>query len=134
MKQRPIPRPTLAPATRKTQPVRHLAVKRELIEPSSIEDCQRLYGFDPTHVGSRHVNYWVVRGIGEDEIKAGAEKGDLCVKTMDTGEIPQDINAKARTNFVGTSTSKVDPRIRFYYFKPKFTAVRTYSRSEVPQA
>jgi hypothetical protein len=109
----------------KTQKIRALATKKESVHEVDADEIRRVFGFDPEKVGTRHVRFWLVQEVGVEEEKAGAQTGDLCVQTLDTGAVPQDLNAKSRTHFVGTSVNQNDRRIRYYYFRPPYRAVST---------
>ena len=113
------------PDLAKTQKIRALATKKETVREADADEIRRVFGFDPARVGTRHVRFWLVQEVGVEEEKAGAQAGDLCVQTLDTGSVPQDLNAKSRTPFVGTSVNQNDRRIRYYYFRPPYRVVST---------
>gem|GEM_PF-1233167 len=101
-----------------TRQIPGLGSKKELTHWIDSATATQIFGINPCDIGKRHLSFWIVNEIGCDELNAGAEKGDLCIKTLDTGNIQQDIEAKSLTNFVGTSIATKDKRIRYYYFRP----------------
>lgn len=101
-----------------TRRIPGLAVKKESTQWIDPATATQIFGFNPREIGKRNLSFWVVDEISPDDISAGADKGDLCVKTLDTGEVQQDIEAKSKKNFVGTSVGTKDKRVRYYYFRP----------------
>jgi len=101
-----------------TRRIPGLAVKKESTQWIDPATATQVFGLNPREIGKRHLSFWVVDEIGPDDVSAGAEKGDLCIKTLDTGDIPQDIEAKSMKNFVGTSVGIKDKRVRYYYYRP----------------
>lgn len=85
----------------------------------TLTNYAEIFGFNPETIGGRHRAFWVVQKIEHEETTAGAELGDLCVKTRDNGIDYFDVEAARKPNYRGTSTDSFDPTYRYYYFSPK---------------
>jgi len=92
---------------------------KKMVSDQEINQFMDLYGFNPFHIGLRNRGFWVVEEIEREEDIAGAKVGDLCVKTRDGGDNPEDDSVYKISNFVGTSCDSFDPTFRYYYFKLK---------------
>jgi hypothetical protein len=86
--------------------------------PSDKTDIQKQFGVDPELIGNRPRGFWIVKELEEEEVNAGAQIGDLCVKTRDGGYNPIDNEALSYANFRGTSQDYFDLTYRYYYYKP----------------
>lgn len=75
------------------------------------------FGIDPTCIGNRPRSWWIVDGVEEEEESAGAESGDLCVKTRDGGSNPIDADAFKVGNCIGSSCDGFDGTYRYYYYR-----------------
>lgn len=75
------------------------------------------FGLKPTSIGLRHRGWWIVDEIESEEETAGAQLGDLCVKTRDGGSNPIDMEALKRDNCVGSAQDGFDYTYRYYYFR-----------------
>ena len=83
----------------------------------SKEEAIETFGFDPETIGREHAEWWIVDKSTQPSLSAGAQFGDLGVRTND-GNVP-DEKALAKPNFRGMFRRKFifTGRI-FYYFKP----------------
>ena len=81
------------------------------------DDILAKYGVVVQDVGNRHRGWWVVDKVGAEELDAGGELGDLCVKSRDGGSNPMCIDSLQRCNFVGTSEDAFDCTYRYYYYR-----------------
>ena len=81
------------------------------------EQIKELYGISPNSVGNRPRGYWIVEEVEEEEDRAGAEVGDLCVKTRDGGSNPLDPDAFKVGNCIGSSEDGFDCTYRYYYYR-----------------
>lgn len=100
-----------------TRKIPGLAIKKESTRWIDPVQADSFFGVTPAQIGTKHLSHWVVDEVGPDETQAGAARGDLCIKTLDTGEVAQDLEAKSKKNFIGTSISGKDKRVRYYYFR-----------------
>ncbi|HEY8341535.1 MAG TPA: hypothetical protein VIK75_00795 [Calditerricola sp.] len=80
------------------------------------EEAKARFGFDPEEIGVRHRGWWIVERIEDEEQYAGAQIGDLCVKTRD-GEYLDD-EALKKPNYRGVAWDTFDPTYVYYYFSP----------------
>ena len=81
-------------------------------------DLADLFGATPATVGNRPRGWWIVAEVEEEEKMAGAEIGDLCIKTRDGGSNAVDFSAGTYVNFRGSSEDGFDCTYRYYYFAP----------------
>ncbi len=79
---------------------------------------QKQFGIDPKSIGARYREHGIVESIDSEEACAGAEIGDLIVRTRDNGIDYIDTDALALPNYRGTSTDSFDCTYRYYYFSP----------------
>ena len=85
--------------------------------PTSAE-VEAKYGFDPETIGLRHRGWFIVEVIEDEENQAGAEIGDLAVRTRDGGYNAPDPAAFRKANYRGTACDGFDMTYRYYYYKP----------------
>ena len=76
------------------------------------------FGFDPATIGLRHRGWWIIDEPDEDDARAGAKKGYLCVKARDGASNPPDTKAGLYPNYVGTTQDDYDCTYRYYYYSP----------------
>ena len=81
------------------------------------ENVIKMFGVDPENVGKRHRGWWIVEEIENEEKCAGAEIGDLCVKTRDGASNPIDPNAFKVGNCIGSQEDGFDCTYRYYYYR-----------------
>ena len=82
------------------------------------DDIKGRFGFDPEAVGNRHRGWWIVEAPDEDDAMAGAQAGDLCIKSRDGASNPPDCRAGSFSNYVGTIEDSFDCTYRYYYYRP----------------
>ena len=80
-------------------------------------DIKNKYGIDPNSIGNRPRGWWIVDKIEEEEERAGAKVGDLCVKTRDGGGNPIDPSAFKVGNCIGSAEDGFDRTYRYYYYR-----------------
>jgi len=86
-------------------------------DKKKLEKIKKDFGFNPNDVGNRPRGYWIVDEIEEEEELAGAQIGDLCIKTRDGGGNEPDMKAGLFRNYVGTSCDNFDETYRYYYYR-----------------
>ncbi len=84
---------------------------------NDIEQIKNSFGFDPTGVGLRHRGWWIIAEVDDEEERAGAAIGDLCVKARDGALNPIDPNAFKLGNCIGSSEDGFDRTYRYYYYR-----------------
>jgi hypothetical protein len=77
----------------------------------------RRFRVNPEAVGNRHRGWWIVKELDSEEEDAGAQIGDLCVKTRDGASNPIDPNAFKVGNCVGSQEDGFDRTYRYYYYR-----------------
>lgn len=77
------------------------------------------FGVKPTHIGIRYRGHCIVAMIEEEEQSAGAQVGDLCVRTRDGGSNPIDMGTLKIENCIGTAQDEEDHTYRYYYFRER---------------
>jgi len=82
------------------------------------EEVVKKFGVDPEAVGNRPRGWWIVEEIESEEEDAGAQIGDLCVKTRDGASNPIDPNAFKIGNCIGSQQDSFDCTYRYYYYRP----------------
>lgn len=93
------------------------AVSARSVETNmDLEEIKTAFGFDPKSVGNRHRGFWIVDELDSEERFAGAQVGDLCIKSRDGASNPPDCKAGSFGKFVGTSEDRFDPTYRYYYY------------------
>ena len=81
------------------------------------EEIIAAFGVDPEKVGRRPRGWFIVEQIDDEEEIAGAQVGDLCVKTRDGGSNPIDPDAFRVGNCVGSAEDGFDCTYRYYYYR-----------------
>ena len=81
------------------------------------EEIIEAFGVDPEKVGRRPRGWFIVEQIDDEEEIAGAQVGDLCVKTRDGGSNPIDPDAFRVGNCVGSAQDGFDFTYRYYYYR-----------------
>ena len=87
------------------------------MEVTAFDTIIKEFGIDPSTIGIRFRGWWIVSSIDEEEINAGAEIGDLCVKTRDGGSNRIDANAFKVGNCIGSAEDTFDCTYRYYYYR-----------------
>jgi hypothetical protein len=75
------------------------------------------FGVDPDAIGHRRRGWWIVERIEDEEELAGAQIGDLCVKTRDGASNPIDPNAFRVGHCIGSIEDGFDSTYRYYYYR-----------------
>ncbi len=90
------------------------------MEESNMDKKESLktFGFDPNSVGIRNRGYNIVKELDELDESVGANIGDLCVHTRDSGIDCFDNEAMKRDNYLGLINDTGDSTYTYYYFKP----------------
>lgn len=81
------------------------------------EEAIEQFGIDPEQTGHRPRCWWIVEKVEDEEASAGAEIGDLCVKTRDGASNPIDASAFRQGFCVGSSEDGFDCTYRYYYYR-----------------
>jgi len=81
------------------------------------EEVIKKFNVDPEAVGNRPRGWWIVEKIEDEEAYAGAQIGDLCVKTRDGASNPIDPNAFKVGNCIGSQEDSFDRTYRYYYYR-----------------
>ena len=81
------------------------------------EDVIARFGVDPEQVGNRPRGWWILDSLDETDEWAGAQVGDLCVKTRDGGGNPIDPEAFRIGQCVGSMQDSYDCTYRYYYYR-----------------
>lgn len=76
-----------------------------------------MFGVDPDCVGNRPRGWWIVDSLDSEEENAGAQVGDLCVKTRDGASNPISVEAFKVGNCIGSSEDGFDCTYRYYYYR-----------------
>jgi len=106
------------PQSRATEALRMSANMEAASERRILRLIER-YGVDLREWFIAPRGAWEVTEIGEVEVKAGAEIGDLAVLCdVPDSRIDLDSSAKSRDNFRGVYTTRTEPKLRCYYFAP----------------
>lgn len=80
---------------------------------------RQMFGIDLAEWRVTPRGAWEVTRIGEAETHAGAEVGDLAVLCEVLDPLHDvDAGVKSRENFRGVYTSRSEPKVRCYYFRP----------------
>ena len=80
-----------------------------------LDEVIKRFGFDPTQMGLRHRDWWIVDKRGE---QGKVKIGDLCVEARDGGSNSPDPDAFKQPNYRGTVCDSGDITYRYYYFFP----------------
>jgi len=81
------------------------------------EDVIKKFGVNPDAIGNRPRGWGIVDEIEYEERRAGAEIGDLCVKTRDGASNPIDPEAFKVGNCIGSMEDGFDSTYRYYYYR-----------------
>jgi len=81
------------------------------------EEIVKKFGFDPELIGNRPRGWFIVEKIEDEEEDAGAQIGDLCVKTRDGGSNLISASAFKIGNCIGSSEDGFDRTYRYYYYR-----------------
>lgn len=87
-------------------------------------DHEKTFGFKPESIGNRYRHHWVITEPDEDDERAGAKAGCLCVRARDGASNPVDAEACKHPNFIGTVEDYFDRTFRYYYYRPLTDADR----------
>lgn len=80
-------------------------------------DYEKTFGFRPESIGNRYRHHWVITEPDEDDERAGAKAGCLCVRARDGASNPVDAEACKHPNFIGTVEDDFDHTFRYYYYR-----------------
>ena len=78
------------------------------------------FGFDPdSDIGKKPRAWYPITGkVSQMERELGLQLGDIIVLALDGQDMRQDKAAYQRPNFVATVVDPVEPRFRWYGFRP----------------
>lgn len=83
----------------------------------TLAEVTEKFGVNPEYVGNRFRGWWIVEFIEDEERRAVAEIGDLCVEARDGGGNPIDPGAFRVGNCVGSAENGTDCTYRYYYYR-----------------
>ena len=91
---------------------------------SSIQEIIDEYGFNPGSLDNDVVTWGIVKSIEQEEKDAGAEIGDLYIKT-DWYVCREGILEMTKFGrYIGVSQGTVNPSARFYYYRSRTNAIK----------